>query len=141
MSTDPYRVLGVNPSASDKDIKKAYRKLARELHPDQNPNNPQAEARFKEVSAAFDVLGNPERRALYDEFGPDGLREGFNAEAARQWKRQGFGGGGFGGGGADFSGFGGDFNDIFSQLFGGGRPSGGFGGGGFGGGGDRKTHV
>jgi len=118
MSTDPYRVLGVNPSASEQEIKKAYRKLARELHPDQNPNNPQAEARFKEVTAAFDILGDADRRALFDEFGPDGLREGFNAEAARQWKRQGFGGGG--GGYGDFSGFGGDFNDIFSSLFGGG---------------------
>lgn len=118
MSTDPYKVLGVNPSASEAEIKKAYRKLARQLHPDQNPNNPTAEARFKEVTAAFDILGDAEKRSLYDEFGPDGLREGFNAEAARQWRRQGFGGGG--GGFGDFSGFGGDFNDIFSSLFGGG---------------------
>ena len=118
MSTDPYKVLGVNPSASEAEIKKAYRKLARQLHPDQNPNNPSAEARFKEVTAAFDVLGDADKRALYDEFGPDGLREGFNADAARQWRRQGFGGGG--GGFGDFSGFGGDFNDIFSSLFGGG---------------------
>lgn len=118
MSTDPYKVLGVNPAATEAEIKKAYRLLARQLHPDQNPNDPAGEARFKEVTAAFDVLGDPERRALYDEFGPDGLREGFNADAARQWRRQGFGGGG--GGFGDFSGFGGDFNDIFSSLFGGG---------------------
>ncbi|MBM4291506.1 MAG: J domain-containing protein [Deltaproteobacteria bacterium] len=128
---DPYSVLGVAKSASDKEIKSAYHKLATALHPDRNPGDARAEARFKEVTAAFSIIGDAEKRALYDEFGADGLREGFNADAARQWKASGGSGG--------FSGFGGDFSDILSQLFGGGaggrRGAGGFGGGGFGGGG------
>ena len=136
---DPYSVLGVSKTASDKEIKSVYRKLAAELHPDRNPGDARAEARFKEVSAAFSIVGDAEKRALYDEFGADGLREGFNADAARQWRA--------GGGSGGFSGFGGDFNDILSQLFGGGGGGGrrgggagggfggGFGGGGFGGGG------
>ena len=127
-SKDLYSILGLSRSATTQEIKKAYRKLAREYHPDRN-SSPQAEARFKEVAAAFDVLGNAEKKSLYDEFGPDGLREGFNADAARQWgSSAGFGGGaGFGQGG-----FGGNFDDILSQLFGGGaggrRSTGGFGG-------------
>ena len=132
---DPYSVLGVSKTASDKEIKSVYRKLATELHPDRNPGDARAEARFKEVSAAFSIIGDADKRALYDEFGADGLRDGFNADAARQWKA--------GGGSGGFSGFGGDFSDILSQLFGGGGgrrggspfEGGGFGGGGFGGGG------
>ena len=127
MARDLYGVLGVSRSASAKEIKKAYRKIAQENHPDRNPDNPAAEERFKEASAAFDVLGSEEKRALYDEFGPDGLREGFNADAARR-----FGGAQFGGGTGGFGGF----DDILSQIFGGGGfGGGGFGGGGFGGGG------
>ena len=130
MARDLYSVLGVTKGASTSEIKKAYRRLAQENHPDRNPDNPAAEERFKEASAAFDVLGNPEKKSLYDEFGPDGLREGFNADAARRYgAAAGFGGGGPGG-------FGGHFDDILSQLFGGGGfGGGGFGGGGFGGGG------
>ncbi|WP_420639985.1 DnaJ C-terminal domain-containing protein [Candidatus Poriferisocius sp.] len=67
LETDYYKVLGVSPSASDKDITKAYRRLARKLHPDANPGDAGAEERFKEVSAAYDVLGDGERRAQYDQ--------------------------------------------------------------------------
>ena len=124
MAKDLYSILGVSKEASDKDIKRAYRKIAQENHPDKNPNNPKAEERFKEAAAAFDVLKDSEKRSLYDEFGPDGLREGFNADTARRYGTA----AGFGGG------FGGGFDDILNQIFGGGASSG-FGGGGFGGGG------
>ena len=125
MARDLYSILGVKRDASAQEIKKAYRKIAQENHPDRNPD-PAAEERFKEASAAFDVIGNSDKRALYDEFGPDGLREGFNPDAARQY------GTGFGGGAGGF----GNFDDILSQIFGGGGfGGGGFGGGGFGGGG------
>lgn len=72
MSTDFYAVLGIGRDASDEDIKRAYRRLARELHPDANPGDPEAEARFKEVSQAYEVLHDPERRRRYDLFGDDG---------------------------------------------------------------------
>ena len=129
MARDLYSILGVGKDASDKEIKRAYRKIAQENHPDHNPDNPKAEERFKEASAAFNVIGDRDKRALYDEFGPDGLREGFDAETARRYgAAAGFGAGGPGG-------FGGGFDDILSQLFGGGGSP--FGGGGspFGGGG------
>ena len=128
---DLYRVLGVNEDASEGEIKKAYRKLARELHPDRNPDDPEAEERFKKVSAAYAVLGDKEKRKLYDQYGIDGLRDGFDPE---MWKKyQGFGGargGARGGGfhpegsvgGFDFGGFSGfgSMEDIFETLFGGG---------------------
>ncbi|MCS6926672.1 MAG: J domain-containing protein [Candidatus Binatia bacterium] len=89
---DLYSVLGVERTASAEEIKKAYRHLARKYHPDINPGNKAAEERFKELSFAYDVLSDPEKRALYDEFGEEGLQPGFNAERARaytQWGRQG----------------------------------------------------
>jgi curved DNA-binding protein len=122
---DLYAVLGVPRGATTEEIKKAFRRLAHRYHPDKNPGNKQAEEKFKEVTAAHEVLGDPKRRKLYDEFGADSLRSGFDpgrAEEYRQWRRQGggqpFDFGGFGG-----SGFGGgafDFGSIFEQIFGGG---------------------
>ena len=72
MTRDAYQVLGVSPQATDDEIKKAYRRLARECHPDANPDDPQAVERFKEISAAYDAVREPERRRQYDMFGPDG---------------------------------------------------------------------
>ncbi|WP_419918236.1 DnaJ C-terminal domain-containing protein [Candidatus Poriferisocius sp.] len=101
LETDYYKVLGVSPSASDKEITKAYRQLARKFHPDANPGDTGAEEKFKEVSAAYDVLGNGERRAQYDQvrhMGPMNFQAGpggFTME--------------------------GDLADIFSALVGGGR--------------------
>jgi molecular chaperone DnaJ len=109
MAQDHYRALGVDRKASPADIKKAYRKLARQYHPDNNPGDAKAEARFKEISQAYDVLSDPEKRKAYD-------RAGLNPFAS--------GGRGGGTGGFDAGGFG----DILSDLFGG-RPRGGPGGG------------
>ena len=98
MAKNLYQILGVSKDSSAQEIRKAYRKIAQKNHPDRNPNNPVAEERFKEAAAAFEVLGSDEKRALYDEFGPDGLREGFNADAARRYgTAAGFGAGGPGG--------------------------------------------
>jgi DnaJ-class molecular chaperone len=107
---DLYAILGVAKTATADEIRKAYRKLARQHHPDLNPGNKQAEERFKEISLAHDVLSDPERRKLYDEFGHEGLAPGFDAARAREYRRwadsgQGFsfrGGTGTGGGAADF---------------------------------------
>lgn len=71
MAKDYYRTLGVDKNASEKDIKKAFRRLAKQYHPDANPNDPKAEAKFKEVNEAYEVLSNPEKRKLYDQFGAD----------------------------------------------------------------------
>jgi curved DNA-binding protein len=123
---DLYSVLGVAKGADADVIKKAYRRLARDLHPDKNPGNTQAEARFKDVNHAFDVVGNPQKRALYDEFGEDGLREGFDADkqrAYRSWQQQGGARGGYGGGASVedmFGGGGGAAGFDFGELFG--RP-------------------
>jgi len=130
MARDFYEVLGVSRKASDDEIKKAYRRLARQYHPDRNPDDKAAEEKFKEVSAAFEVLGDAKRRGLYDEFGADSLRSGFDpakTDAYRQWKRQGAPQGGmpFDFGDfqevrvGDFGTF--DFGSIFEDLFGGGR--------------------
>src|SRR5262252_1859021 len=113
---DLYAILGVGRNATSDEIKKAYRKLARKHHPDLNPGNKQAEERFKEVSVAHDVLTDASKRKLYDEFGVQGLQSGFDAEAAREYKRWAESGHGFsfrrGGGGDagvefDFGSFGG----------------------------------
>lgn len=106
---DYYEVLGVDKSADDAAIKKAYRQLAKKWHPDVNPGNAEAEEKFKEVNEAYQVLSDSQKRAAYDQYGFDGPQA------------QGFGGGGYGGG---FGGFGGiDMDDIFSSFFGGGRAA------------------
>src|SRR5690349_22789600 len=92
MAADFYKDLGVSRDASPDDIKKAYRKLASQLHPDKNPGDKKAESRFKAVNRAHQILSDPEKRKLYDEFGEDGVREGFDAQAERAY-RDGFGGG------------------------------------------------
>ena len=81
---DLYSVLGLSRDADNDAVRKSFRKLAKELHPDRNPNNPAAEARFKEASHAFDVLGDPKKRKLYDEFGEDALRDGFDPDRHRR---------------------------------------------------------
>jgi molecular chaperone DnaJ len=107
-NNDLYRILGVARTADADEIKKAYRALAKQYHPDLHPGDKRSEEKFKEVSAAFAVLGDEKKRAAYDEFGADGLREGFDADAARNYKRwaqQSAGGRGAPGG--DFGGMGG----------------------------------
>ena len=85
MSQDFYKTLGVSKNATQEEIKKVYRKLARKWHPDINPGNEEAEQKFKEISQAYGCLGNAEKKKLYDEFGEEGLQSGFNAEKARQY--------------------------------------------------------
>ncbi|WP_030682649.1 molecular chaperone DnaJ [Streptomyces sp. NRRL B-1347] len=120
---DYYKVLGVPKDATEAEIKKAYRKLARENHPDANKGNAKAEERFKEISEANDVLGDPKKRKEYDEaralFGNGGFRPGpgagggtFNFDLGDL-----FGGGAPGGGGASAGGFGGGLGDVFGGLF------------------------
>jgi DnaJ-class molecular chaperone len=98
MPGDYYEVLGVERGASDAEVKRAFRKLARELHPDVNAHDPEAEEKFKAAAEAYEVLADPEQRQTYDRFGHDGLRAG-----------------GFPPGGAGFS----SVEDIFSAVFGG----------------------
>jgi molecular chaperone DnaJ len=85
-SSDFYSTLGVSRTASEDEIRKAYRKLARQWHPDVNLGNKQAEQRFKEIAQAYEVLSDAEKRKLYDEFGSEGLRGGFQAEQARNYR-------------------------------------------------------
>src|SRR5947208_678845 len=101
-----YEVLGVKRDASDDEIKKAYRKLARQYHPDRNPGDKQAEARFKEVQMAYDVLSDKKKRTQYDQFGTAGLEGGF----------AGFGGGRAGPGGFHFEGPGGADIEVVIHI-------------------------
>ena len=139
---DYYKILGVDKTIPQKDVKKAYLKRAKQFHPDLHPDDPKAQAKFQALQEAYQVIGDPDKRKKYDQYG-------------EQWKQaeqfQGFGGGGAGGGnpfgGFDFSGFGsaggaGGFSDFFESLFGRkGQQGGGFGGfQGFGGGSSARTH-
>ncbi len=116
---DYYKTLGVSQNASPEEIKKAYRKLARKYHPDLNPNDKEAERKFKEINEANEVLSNPENRAKYDKYGKD-WRHGEEFERQQQQRRssragsrsgQGFSGGSFSEG---------DFSEFFESMFGGG---------------------
>jgi curved DNA-binding protein len=128
MAEDLYAVLGVAKGADADAVKKAYRKLAKDLHPDKNPGNKQAETKFKTVNHAYEVLSNADKRKLYDEFGEEGLREGFDPERVRAYKQWSDQGGSRGGGrvytseGAvnieDLFGGGGGQGDVFGDLFG-----------------------
>ena len=138
MASDPYSVLGVSRGASADEIRKAFRKLAKQNHPDTNPNNTAAEERFKEVSGAFDILGDVEKRKKFD------------AGAIDADGRETFGGGGRGpwgpppGGGHRETFEGVDLSDILGEMFGGARgagPRGGGAGGGFGGFSQRGADV
>jgi len=106
---DPYEVLGVGRDADENAIKKAFRRLARELHPDVNTEDPEAETKFKEAAEAYEILSDPERRATYDRYGHEGLRSGGWSSSA-----------------ANF----GSLSDLFDAFFGGGAGGGIFGGGG-----------
>ena len=125
---DYYQTLGVERGAPLDKIRKSFKKLARETHPDHHPGDPSAEERFKLVNEAWQVLSDDKKRALYDRYGIEGLREGFDPEMYEQAKRWGAGGGaGFGGGGAGFGGFGGagfgGFEGMdFESIFGGRQP-------------------
>src|SRR5580704_9559902 len=104
MKRDPYEVLGIGRDASEQEIKKAFRQLARELHPDVNAHDPQAEEKFKEAAEAYEIVSDPERRATYDRYGHDGLKSGGYAP--------------------NFDGFG-SISDLFNAFFGGSGGAGG----------------
>ena len=107
MKRDAYEVLGVGRSADETEVKKAFRKLARELHPDVNNHDPQAEEKFKEAAEAYEILSDADKRQVYDRYGHDGLKRGGQSP--------------------NFDGFG-SISDLFDAFFGGGGGGGGFGG-------------
>lgn len=101
MKKDYYELLGVNKSSSSEDIKKAFRKLAMQYHPDRNPNDKKAEEKFKEANEAYEVLSDPQKKQMYDQFGHAAFSQGGPGYGQRP-------GGNFGGGGAGFG---------FSEFF------------------------
>ncbi len=110
---DYYEVLGASKNASEADLKKAYRRAAQKYHPDRNPDDQEAEAKFKECKEAWEVLGDAQKRAAYDQFGHAGVDPSMGG---------GFGAGAGAAGGAGFSDI---FGDVFGDIFGGGRGGGG----------------
>jgi curved DNA-binding protein len=118
---DYYKILEIDKSASEADIKKAYRKLARKYHPDLNPNDANAKKKFQQINEANEVLSDPEKRKKYDKYGKDWQHGEEYEKARQQYQRQ--GNGGFQG--TEYSGFGGneDFSDFFESMFGGGGSS------------------
>ena len=110
---DYYEVLGLQKGASENDIKRAYKRLASKHHPDKNQGSKDAEEKFKEINEAYEVLGDAEKRAAYDQYGHAAFEQG-GGGAGGFGGFEGFGGGGFGG-----------FEDIFSEMFGGGFGAGG----------------
>jgi len=116
---DYYKVLGVDKKASEKDIKSAYRKLARKYHPDLNPNDAEAHKKFQQLNEANEVLSDAEKRKKYDQYG-ENWQHGPEYEQARQQQSKGQSGGFGGGASSGFEGFGGDdFSDFFQSMFGG----------------------
>ena len=138
---DYYKTLGVSKTASQEEIKKAYRKLARKLHPDVNPNDASAKLKFQQANEANEVLSDPEKRKKYDAYG-ENWQHADQIEAQQRAQKQQYGGGGRGGGnpfgsGGDYTYStegGGDYSDFFEQMFG----NNGGGGSPFGGGGSRR---
>jgi len=120
---DYYKILGIEKSASPKDVKNAYRKLARKYHPDLNPNNQDAKSNFQRINEANEVLSDPEKRKKYDQYGKDWQHaEEFEKQKQQQSQSQSYGsqaGGGFSGGQSA-----GDFSDFFESMFGGGGRAG-----------------
>ncbi len=115
--TNYYEILGVKPSATPEEIKKAYRKLARKYHPDVNPGDKVAEQKFKELNEANEVLSNPENRKKYDQYGQN-WSQGEAYEKAKAQSRGSSSGGGFGGFTHDTSGSHEEYSDFFEQMFG-----------------------
>lgn len=121
---DYYKILGVDRNIPQKDVRAAYRKRSKQFHPDLHPDDPKAKAKFQALNEAYDVIGDPEKRKKYDQFGE-------NWKQADAFNGAGSGGfNGFGGGGSPFEGFdfsnfsgGGGFSSFFQDLFGGGRKS------------------
>ena len=146
MNKDYYEALGVSRSATQEEIKKAYRKLAKKYHPDTNKNNPSAEEKFKEISIAYEVLSDEKKKSLYDKYGEMGLNPNFNPEEYEKYSQyRNFRGGSPYGDGTyreyRYTGNGQDFSDLFENLFHGGFSGGDFGSsggryGGFGSSGD-----
>ena len=117
---DYYKILGIDKTASSKDVKNAYRKLARKYHPDLNPNNQDAKANFQQINEANEVLSDPEKRKKYDQYGSDWQHAGeFEKQKQEQSQYAGQRGGGFQGASSQS-----DFSDFFESMFGGGGGSG-----------------